>query len=101
MGEPLDPRRFAREYTVEPRNSPSRRVTYESLKKWLDVDVLAQAAYRSGMAEDEFIQVLMEDRARLMGDLAECLSRHPRPFTFPVNRLREDAERLRGGGSDG
>ena len=47
------------------RESPSRRVSRESLGDWANRDVLAHHALYAGRTEAELICALLEDRQRL------------------------------------
>jgi hypothetical protein len=59
--------------------SPSRRVSRESLGDWAQIDPLALRALQSGMTEAELIHALLEDRQRLKERLAEALFTSPPP----------------------
>ena len=57
--------------------SPSRRVSRESLGDWAMTDPLAGAALRSGGTEAELIHALLEDRRRLKELLTKALFTSP------------------------
>lgn len=57
--------------------SPSRRVSRESLGDWALIDALAQAALQLGRTEAELIHALLEDRQRLKTQLADALFTSP------------------------
>jgi hypothetical protein len=62
--------------------SPSRRVSRESLGDWAQIDPLAWRALQSGMTEAELIHALLEDRQRLKERLAAALFTSPPPVVI-------------------
>jgi hypothetical protein len=62
--------------------SPSRRVSRESLGDWAQIDLLALRALQSGMTEAELIHALMDDRQQLKARLAEALFTSPPPVVI-------------------
>jgi hypothetical protein len=62
--------------------SPSRRVSRESLGDWALMDTLAQQALGFGLTEAELIHALLEDRQRLKIGLAEALFTSPPPVVI-------------------
>ena len=62
--------------------SPSRRVSRESLGDWAQIDPLAWRALQSGMTEAELIHALMDDRQQLKERLAAALFTSPAPVVI-------------------
>jgi hypothetical protein len=62
--------------------SPSRRVSRESLGDWAQIDLLASRALQFGMTEAELIHALLEDRQRLKERLTKALFISPPPVVI-------------------
>jgi hypothetical protein len=62
--------------------SPSRRVSRESLGDWAQIDSLASRALQFGMTEAELIHALLEDRQRLKDRLTKALFTSPPPVVI-------------------
>jgi hypothetical protein len=62
--------------------SPSRRVSRESLGDWAHKDWLVHRALQSGITEAELIHALLEDRHALKERLAAALFTSPPPVVI-------------------
>lgn len=73
--------------------SPSRRVSRESVGDWANRDVIAHRALCAGMTEAELIHALMEDRQRLKERLVEALFISPPPMVISEEAFKRHQAR--------